>query len=66
MASINLPSNLETIDDDAFRGCSSLTSIKIPKSVMEIGTRAFKTEASGEFEISFDGTMEELSNKNFE
>jgi hypothetical protein len=36
-----MPNSVIYIEDDAFSGCTSLTSIIIPNSVTEIGTRAF-------------------------
>ena len=33
--------SLTTIADDAFSGCTSLTSIKFPKSIKKVGKRAF-------------------------
>ena len=37
----NSPGNLKIIGDDAFRYCTSLTSITIPESVTSIGDRVF-------------------------
>ena len=39
--SINLPSNLESIEDDVFSVCKELTSITIPEGVTAIGNMAF-------------------------
>lgn len=36
-----IPEGIETIGDNAFRGCTSLESIKIPDSVLHIGEAAF-------------------------
>ena len=36
-----VPENVTRIDDEAFSGCDSLTSITLPESVTEIGYRAF-------------------------
>ena len=41
MQEIHLPSTLETINDNAFRYCSSLTTVEIPNSVKTISTTAF-------------------------
>jgi hypothetical protein len=41
ITSIKLPTNLKTIGDRTFEGCSSLTSITIPDSVTSIGSDAF-------------------------
>ena len=38
---IMLPDGLESIGEEAFRGCSALTSIDIPASVTSIGENAF-------------------------
>ena len=37
-----IPEGTERIDNDAFEGCTDLTSITIPNSVTEIGIRAFE------------------------
>ncbi len=42
MKSIELPNSLETIDDTAFRYCSSLENIVIPENVKSIGQTAFR------------------------
>lgn len=36
-----IPEGITTIGDDAFRGCTGLTGLKIPSTVRSIGTRAF-------------------------
>ena len=41
LATIILPSTLESIGDNAFRGCSGLTSIVFPESLTRIGLAAF-------------------------
>ncbi len=41
-----IPSSMPSIDDFAFYGCSSLTSIEIPSSVTSIGYRAFSNCSS--------------------
>ena len=41
LASINLPSTLTTIGNNAFAYCSALPSVEIPASVTSIGTSAF-------------------------
>ena len=40
--STTIPNSVTSIRDDAFRYCSSLTSITIPNSVTSIGNRAFE------------------------
>ena len=37
-----IPDGVIEIDESAFRGCTSLTSIDIPNSVTKIGEFAFK------------------------
>ncbi len=41
LVSIDLPSTLTAIGDEAFSGCASLSSISIPTGVTSIGTAAF-------------------------
>ena len=40
-AAVTLPDGLQSIGEEAFRGCSELTSIDIPASVTSIGENAF-------------------------
>jgi len=45
---IFLGNKIDTIDSEAFAGCSSLTSIELPTSIKSIGIRAFaRTNISG-------------------
>ncbi|WP_165253408.1 leucine-rich repeat domain-containing protein, partial [Adlercreutzia sp. ZJ304] len=39
---VNLPQGLKTIGDEAFYGCSGLTSITFPNTLVEIGSSAFQ------------------------
>ena len=49
------PSQLVRIGNNAFRDCSSLTSIVLPSSVKEIGDEAFaETESLTQFSSSYD------------
>ena len=41
ITSVVIPNSVTTIEDFAFRGCSSLTSVTIPDSVTSIGGMAF-------------------------
>ena len=41
LAAVTLPDGLQSIGEEAFRGCSELTSIDIPASVTSIGENAF-------------------------
>ena len=41
LAAVTLPDGLQSIGEEAFRGCSALTSIDIPASVTSIGVNAF-------------------------
>ena len=41
VTSINIENSVETIQEYAFRNCSNLATIQIPKNVREIGQRAF-------------------------
>src|SRR5690554_1469931 len=41
ITSVNLPTSLTSIGDEAFRFCGKLTSITIPDSVISIGSQAF-------------------------
>ena len=45
---VPLPATVITIDGDAFYGCTSLTSITIPESVISIGTSAFQSWISSQ------------------
>jgi hypothetical protein len=51
---IELPESLNTIDGDAFCGCSSLLNITIPKNVKTIGKNAFAN--TGLTRVVFEGT----------
>lgn len=67
LSNINLPKNLITIDQNAFRNCTALTSITIPDKVEEIGVAAFRgcnlKEFNGKFAsadhrcLIIDGTL---------
>jgi len=41
LTNVIIPDSVTRIDDDAFFGCSGLTSIEIPNSVASIGHTAF-------------------------
>ena len=41
MISINIPTGIETIEEDAFRECASLESITLPKTLKKIEESAF-------------------------
>jgi hypothetical protein len=43
---IEIPDNVTSIGEAAFKGCSSLTSVVIPDSVTSIGNGAFKVCSS--------------------
>jgi len=42
VGSIIIPTGIDSIEDDAFNGCSNLTGVIIPDGVMRIGVRAFR------------------------
>ena len=42
LASVTIPSSMNSIDDDTFRGCTGLTDVKINAGVMGIGDNAFQ------------------------
>ena len=39
---LEIPQGVSIVGKNAFRGCSSLTSVTIPRSVVQIGSRAFE------------------------
>ncbi len=41
LKSVNLPSEINTVDSYAFRGCTSLTEITLPEKLQNIGSEAF-------------------------
>jgi len=46
--SIHIPNNVTTLEEDAFWGCSRLSSITIPGSVTSIGAGAFTSDSFGD------------------
>ena len=46
LRSIDIPSSVQTIELDVFRGCQSLTNVTIPSSVLSLGASAFQSSTS--------------------
>ena len=45
LTKVVLPETIDTIDDDAFNGCTDLATVNFPDALIEIGMRAFKETA---------------------
>ena len=61
---MRLPNTIESIDDDAFRDCASLTSFKAPLAVKSIGSSAFKGCASLAF-LELPNTLKKIGGSAF-
>ncbi len=61
---ITIPSEVTSIGDEAFAGCSGLTSITIPDSVTTIGSYAF-SDCENLTSVNYEGTLEQWLNISF-
>ncbi len=62
--SYSIPDNVQTIENNAFEGCSSLTSVTIPDSVTSIGNNAF-ANCINLTSVTYNGILEpKFSNSN--
>ncbi len=57
---VNLPEGLQEIDDDAFKACVKMTSIRMPRSVKHAGSNIFFDTPI--HEIFYGGTKQEFKN----
>lgn len=64
MASVTLRQGLESIGQQAFYDCSSLTSIEIPNSVISIGGSAFM-DCSGLVTVTIGSSVESIGDEAF-
>lgn len=60
LTSVTLPDSLETIEQEAFMGCTALESIRIPASVTLIGAQAF-AGCTNLKDVYYDGTATQLN-----
>ena len=64
ITSIEIPSNVTTLGDCVFQGCSGLTSLTLPAGITEIGDDAFKG-CSGLTSLTLPDGITEISNGAF-
>ena len=64
LASIDFPNSIETIEYDAFYGCSSLTSISLPEGLKRIEGNAFR-ECVSLSSIEIPNSVEIIENQAF-
>ena len=51
LTSIDIPSNIKTINNNAFLNCKNLTSVTLNEGLQEIGSQAFTETALTEITI---------------
>lgn len=59
-----LPSSVEVIEEDAFNGCTNLTSVTFKRGLKAIHHRAFANTALAPYSVTLPDTVESISQRN--